>query len=47
MFIGGNVIGGMVNTGTGIIEVFKETATGEYYNLDDGLKLIKCISLPL
>lgn len=41
MFIGGNVIGGMVNTGTGVIEVFKEAATGEYYNLNDWAKANK------
>ena len=35
MFLGGNVAGGLVNTGTGWIEVFKEGATGEYYTMED------------
>jgi hypothetical protein len=35
LFLGGNVAGGAVNTGTGTIEVFKEAASGEYYNLGD------------
>lgn len=41
MFLGGNVLGGIVNTGTGFIEIFKEAATGEYYNLDDWRKALK------
>lgn len=35
LFLGGNVVGGMVNTGTGFNEIFKEAASGEYYNLKD------------
>ena len=35
LFLGGNVIGGIVNTGTGFNEIFKEAASGEYYNLKD------------
>ena len=35
LFLAGNVPGGIVNTGTGFNEIFKEAATGEYYNLRD------------
>lgn len=35
VFLGGNVPGGMVNLGTGAIEVFKEGMTGEYFNRKD------------
>ena len=35
MFLGGNVAGGLVNTGTGFLEILKEAATGEYYNIGD------------
>ena len=34
-FLKGNVLGGMVNTGTGTINVFKEAVVGEYYNIND------------
>ena len=29
LYLGGNVAGGVVNTGTGMIEIFKEASTGE------------------
>lgn len=35
IFLGGNVAGGIVNTGTGSIEIFKEAATGQYFDLKD------------
>lgn len=35
IFLGGNVMGGVTNTGTGAIEIFKEAAASEYYSLDD------------
>lgn len=34
-FLGGNVLGGIVNTGTGFIEEFKEAASSDEYGLDD------------
>lgn len=33
VYLGGNVHGGMVNIGTGSIEVFKEAFAGEYFNM--------------
>lgn len=41
VFLGGNVPGGMVNLGTGAIEVFKESLAGEYYSLKDWRKAHK------
>lgn len=41
MFLGGNVPGGMVNLGTGAIEVFKESLAGEYYSIKDWRKAHK------
>lgn len=38
VFLGGNVPGGMVNLGTGAIEVFKEGLAGEYYSIKDWRK---------
>lgn len=38
MFLGGNVQGGMVNLGTGFIEIFKEAMAGENFNLGDWKK---------
>jgi hypothetical protein len=35
MFLGGNVPGGLVNLGTGNIEILKEAATGEFFNMKD------------
>lgn len=35
MFLGFNYTGGMVNTGTGIVEIFKEACAGEYMTLAD------------
>lgn len=35
MFLGGNVLGGAVNTGTGVINVFKEAAVADLFNLKD------------
>lgn len=32
IYLGGNVAGGIVNVGTGSIEIFKETFSGEYFN---------------
>lgn len=37
-FLGFNVAGGIVNTGTGTIEIFKEAMTGEYYGIKDWKK---------
>ena len=34
-FLGGNVLGGAVNTGTGFIEEFKEAASSDEYGLED------------
>lgn len=34
-FLGGNILGGTVNTGTGFIEEFKEAASSNEYNLKD------------
>ena len=41
VFLGGNVPGGMVNLGTGAIEVFKEGLAGEYYSIKDWRKAHK------
>lgn len=38
MFLGGNVHGGMVNLGTGWIEIFKEAMAGEEFDLKDWRK---------
>lgn len=35
VFLGGNVAGGLVNIGTGSIEIFKEAIAGEHINLKD------------
>lgn len=35
LYLGGNVLGGAVNTGTGSIEIFKEAVASEYFNLSD------------
>lgn len=34
-FLGGNIIGGAVNTGTGINEMFKEALTNQFFSLKD------------
>jgi hypothetical protein len=34
-FLGGNVTGGMINLGTGTLEVFKEALAGEYFSIKD------------
>lgn len=41
VFLGGNVPGGMVNLGTGAIEIFKESLAGEYYSIKDWRKAHK------
>ena len=38
LFLGGNVHGGLVNLGTGGIEIFKEAMAGQYYSLRDWRK---------
>ena len=35
LFLGFNYIGGMVNTGTGILEIFKESMVGDFINFKD------------
>lgn len=35
IFLGGNVAGGLVNLGTGINEIFKEAASGEFFTVKD------------
>lgn len=35
VFLGGNVAGGLVNLGTGINEIFKEAASGEFFTMKD------------
>ena len=37
IYLGGNVAGGIVNFGTGSIEIFKEAFSGEYFNQKDWL----------
>lgn len=37
IYLGGNVAGGIVNLGTGSIEIFKEAFSGEYFNSKDWL----------
>ena len=37
-FLGGNVMGGITNTGTGVIEVFKESMASEYFSPKDWAK---------
>lgn len=37
IYLGGNVAGGIVNLGTGSIEIFKEAFSGEYFNQKDWL----------
>ena len=38
IYLGGNVAGGLVNLGTGSIEIFKEAFAGEYFTQKDWLK---------
>lgn len=38
VFLGGNVAGGLVNLGTGINEIFKEAASGEFFTMKDWAK---------
>lgn len=40
-FLGGNIAGGMVNVGTGSIEIFKEAFSGEYFDVKDWAKAHK------
>lgn len=40
-FLGGNIAGGMVNVGTGAIEIFKEAFSGEYFDMKDWTKAHK------
>ena len=40
-FLGGNIVGGMVNVGTGAIEIFKEAFSGEYFDVKDWVKAHK------
>ena len=40
-FLGGNIAGGMVNVGTGSIEIFKEAFSGEYFDVKDWVKAHK------
>lgn len=35
VYLGGNVAGGLVNLGTGFIEIFKEGVAGEYFDMAD------------
>lgn len=35
MYLGGNIMGGTTNTGTSVIEIFKEAVTSEYFSLKD------------
>lgn len=35
LFLGGNVVGGAVNLGTGALEIFKEAMAGEYFSIKD------------
>ena len=37
IYLGGNVAGGLVNVGTGSIEILKEALSGEYFNAKDWL----------
>lgn len=37
-FLGGNIAGGMVNVGTGSIEIFKEAFSGEFFDIRDWRK---------
>lgn len=41
VFLGGNVQGGLVNAGTGAIEVFKEALAGEHYSVSSWYKANK------
>ena len=38
IYLGGNVAGGLVNLGTGSIEIFKEAFAGEYFTLQDWIE---------
>ena len=38
IYLGGNVAGGLVNVGTGSIEIFKEAFSGEYFSQKDWIK---------
>lgn len=38
IYLGGNVAGGLVNLGTGSIEIFKEAFAGEFFNSEEWLK---------
>lgn len=38
VYLGGNVAGGIVNLGTGSIEIFKEAFSGEFFNSEEWLK---------
>ena len=40
-FLGGNIAGGIVNVGTGSIEIFKEAFAGEYFDMKDWIKAHK------
>lgn len=48
LYLGGNVLGGLVNLGTGIIEIAKEAGSGEFFDLKDwkDANLIYWKSLP-
>ena len=35
VYLGGNIPGGIVNLGTGVLELFKEGVAGEYFNMED------------
>lgn len=35
LFLAGNIVGGMINTGTGFLENLKEAISGEYFNMKD------------
>lgn len=41
LYLGGNPVGGAVNLGTGFIELFKEAASGEYYNMEEWINANK------
>lgn len=41
IFLGGNVAGGIVNTGTGFIELFKESVAGEFWTTEEFRKAYK------
>lgn len=41
VFLGGNIAGGIVNTGTGAIELFKESVAGQFWSVEEFAKAYK------